>query len=67
MIMAITKLHAKEMGLKRASKLYRVPVTTLKRYVLTKEIQCLECEGWAHVECTDSERDAYLCDFCRDK
>ncbi len=66
MIMAITKLRAKEMGLKKASKLYIVPVTTLKCYVLVKEIQCLECEGWAH-ECTDSERVAYVCAFCRNK
>ncbi len=71
MIMAIKKLRAKEMGLKKASKLYKVPVTTLKCYVLDKEIQCLECEGWehvecegwVHVECTDSERDKYVCVF----
>ncbi len=29
-------------------------------------IQCGVCEEWAHVDCTDSERDAYICDFCRD-
>ncbi len=27
-------------------------------------IQCLQCEGWAHVLCTDSGRDVYGCDFC---
>ncbi len=67
MIIAITKLRVKEMGLKKASNLYKVPVTILKRYVQAKEIQCLECEGWAHVKCTDSERDACVHDFCRDK
>ena len=37
MIMAIKKVRAKEMGLKKASRLYEVPKTSLKRYVLQTE------------------------------
>ncbi len=29
-------------------------------------IQCNACEQWAHSDCTDCERDAYVCDFCRE-
>lgn len=28
-------------------------------------IQCAMCGLWAHAECTDNEREIYICDFCR--
>lgn len=28
-------------------------------------IQCLSCECWAHSECTSSEKDIYICDYCQ--
>ena len=31
-------------------------------------VQCIECEGWAHVECTDQENMNYFtCDVCTNK
>ena len=27
-------------------------------------IQCQECRLWAHLDCTDAEKDHYICDFC---
>lgn len=28
-------------------------------------VQCLVCQMWAHNECAGSERDSYVCDFCK--
>lgn len=28
-------------------------------------IQCLMCEMWAHNDCAGTEKDVYICDFCR--
>lgn len=29
-------------------------------------VQCLVCEGWAHIECTGSENiDFFVCDHCQ--
>jgi len=36
-------------------------------YEVKSAVCRMECENWAHVECTDSERDTYICDFCREE
>lgn len=28
-------------------------------------IQCNTCEEWVRIDCTNCDRDAYVCDFCR--